>query len=152
MGKGTDIEWATHTFNAWWGCAKVSDACKFCYAEMLAKRWGWDIWGPTAERRFFKPEHFREPLTWQRDAAEAGVVERVFCSSMADIFEIHPDPEINAKMNAAREQVWWLVARTPNLIWLFLTKRPENAWLLVPSEWDDESPQNAWMGVTAENQ
>ena len=35
MGKNSGIEWTHHTFNPWWGCAKVSDACLYCYAQSL---------------------------------------------------------------------------------------------------------------------
>jgi protein gp37 len=40
MGGFSKIEWTTHTFNPWWGCTKVSDGCKFCYAEGLPADWG----------------------------------------------------------------------------------------------------------------
>ncbi|MBX7220363.1 MAG: phage Gp37/Gp68 family protein, partial [Blastocatellia bacterium] len=40
MGENTKIEWAHHTFNPWVGCAKVSEGCRNCYAEALAKRGG----------------------------------------------------------------------------------------------------------------
>ncbi|MBW7928647.1 MAG: DUF5131 family protein, partial [Fimbriimonadaceae bacterium] len=38
MGERSKIEWTHHTFNPWWGCVKVSEACKNCYAEAWAKR------------------------------------------------------------------------------------------------------------------
>ena len=38
MAARTKIEWADHTFNPWWGCAKVSPACDNCYAEAWARR------------------------------------------------------------------------------------------------------------------
>ena len=39
MGARTGISWTDKTFNAWWGCAKVSPACDFCYAERDAARY-----------------------------------------------------------------------------------------------------------------
>ena len=45
MGINSGIEWTHHTFNIVWGCAKVSEACKNCYAEAWAKRTGFDVWG-----------------------------------------------------------------------------------------------------------
>ena len=33
MAENTDISWADHTFNPWWGCTHVSPACDHCYAE-----------------------------------------------------------------------------------------------------------------------
>lgn len=38
MGENTEIQWCTHTFNGWLGCAKVSPACDFCYAERGSAR------------------------------------------------------------------------------------------------------------------
>lgn len=43
MGR-TTIEWATHTFNPWIGCAKVLPACDHCYAENYGRRFG-VAWG-----------------------------------------------------------------------------------------------------------
>lgn len=50
MGQNSKIEWTTHTFNPWWGCTKVSEACKHCYAEAWAKRVGQQVWGPQVDR------------------------------------------------------------------------------------------------------
>lgn len=62
MGANSKIEWTTHTFNPWWGCTKVSEACKHCYAEAWAKRVGQPVWGPKVERRTFGDAHWREPV------------------------------------------------------------------------------------------
>lgn len=152
MGEATSIEWCHHTFNPWWGCVKVSDACKFCYAESLAKRYGHAVWGHRTPRRFFGEAHWREPRKWNRSAAERGVRERVFCASMADIFEIHGDPEVDVEMSETRERLWALIAETPSLDWLLLTKRPGNVPVIVPAQWEREPPKNVWLGVTAEDQ
>ncbi len=40
MGDVTSIGWTDHTFNPWEGCARVSPACTFCYAEQRSNRWG----------------------------------------------------------------------------------------------------------------
>lgn len=53
MGKNSRIEWTRHTFNPWWGCTKVSGACKHCYAEAWSTRVGQRVWGAKAKRRFF---------------------------------------------------------------------------------------------------
>ena len=68
MGATTGIEWATSTFNPWWGCARISRACNGCYAETTAHRFGVG-WGRTADRRFFGDQHWAQPLTWNRRAA-----------------------------------------------------------------------------------
>lgn len=79
MGYGSAIEWTDHTFNPWHGCAKVSPGCAHCYAETLTKRWGGDVWGKTADRRFFGDKHWSEPRKWDRKAQQEGVRRRVFC-------------------------------------------------------------------------
>jgi protein gp37 len=141
----------TARFNPWWGCVKVSEACRHCYAATLANRYGTE-WGPQARRRFFGEKHWQEPLKWNRKAEAEGRRWRVFCASMADVFEAlpqgHPDEDA---MEEARHRVAALVTETPWLDWLLLTKRPENALLMLP-EWRDGWPSNAWAGATVEDQ
>lgn len=144
MGENSSIEWTDHTFNPWWGCAKVSPACDNCYAELWAKRMGHQIWGGQAKRRFFTDHHWKEPLTWNEDAQAAKRRRRVFCASMADVFER------KAELNASRERLWKLIAATPWLDWLLLTKRPQNIEQMVP--WGKKWPDNVWLGTTVENQ
>lgn len=145
MSEKTGIAWTDHTFNPWWGCTKVSDACDFCYAERDSKRYGFDLWGSRADRRFFGDKHWAEPLKWQRKAAADGVRRRVFCASMADIFEDRRD------LDDSRARLWTLVAATPHLDWLLLSKRPELADKLTPGPWVLNGwPRNAWAGTTVE--
>src|SRR4051794_32502123 len=103
MGRNSSIEWTHHTFNPWWGCVKVSPACKHCYAEAWAKRTGFGLWGPRSDRRFFGDAHWREPLRWNAEAAADRTRRRVFCASMADVFE--PRRELDAW----RERLWKLI-------------------------------------------
>lgn len=144
MGQNSKIEWTHHTFNPWWGCVKVSEACKHCYAEAWAKRVGEKVWGPKAARRFFSDAHWRQPLKWDQSARERGVRERVFCASMADVFEDRPE------LVEPRRRLAELIEATPNLDWLLLTKRPQNAVLLSP--WNGPWPENVWSGTTVELQ
>lgn len=144
MAKNSKIEWTHHTFNPWWGCAKVSPACAHCYAETWAKRTGNDLWGGSAPRKFFTDRHWKEPLTWNADAKASGERRRVFCASMADVFERR------AELHEWRERLWALVDQTPFLDWLLLTKRPQNIQFMAP--WGDRWPDNVWLGCTAENQ
>ena len=148
MGESTKIEWARHTFNPWWGCVKVSEACAHCYAETFANRTGNRVWGKDAGRRKFGEKHWNEPLKWDKAAKKAGELHRVFCASMADVFEGRDD------LGAERLQLWGLIKRTPNLIWLLLTKRPENILKMVPKEWLAVRgwPSNVWVGTTVETQ
>lgn len=146
MGQTTAIEWADATFNPWWGCTRVSEACQHCYAEAFAKRTGHDVWGKGSERRFFGDKHWNEPLQWNANAERDGVRRRVFCASMADVFEDHPE------LPAQRDRLWRLIEETPNLDWLLLTKRPENVARMVPLEWLGDWPAHAWLGTTVETQ
>ncbi|HEX4264577.1 MAG TPA: DUF5131 family protein, partial [Verrucomicrobiae bacterium] len=118
MGKNSSIEWTDHTFNPWWGCTKVSPGCEHCYAETWAHRVGQDVWGAKQDRRFFTDKHWQEPIRWNADAAESKKRRRVFCASMADVFENRDD------LNKWRSKLWQLIIDTPWLDWLLLTKRP----------------------------
>lgn len=146
MGATTEIAWTHSTFNPWWGCVKVSDGCKNCYAERDSKRYGFKIWGQDADRRHFGDKHWQDPIRWNRAAEKAGERRRVFCASMADVFEDRQD------LDADRARLWDTIAATPWLDWLLLTKRPENMGRLVPLGWSDRWPRNVWVGTTAENQ
>jgi protein gp37 len=157
MGEVTGIAWTDHTFNAWIGCFKVSDGCKNCYAavDTFARRSrsnGLELWGKNAERHVTSETYWKQPLKWDRQAREAGVQRRVFCSSLSDFAEVHPDSTINAKLNAARERLFALIEQCPNLTWLLLTKRPENLPNVLPAHWLKSAPKNVWLGTTTENQ
>ena len=144
MARDSAIEWTVHTFNPWWGCTKVSPACDHCYAEVWARRTGHRVWGVDAPRRQLSTNYWNQPLRWDRDAALFGRRARVFCASMADVFEW------NRSLDSLRERLWALVERTPNLDWLLLTKRPHLARRLAP--WANSWPPNVWLGATVENQ
>lgn len=143
MGQNSTIEWTDHTFNPWWGCVRVSDGCKHCYAEALAKRYGLQIWGVETERRFMSDGHWKQPHKWNKEAQRRGQRARVFCASMADVFED------NDALTAERSKLWELIEQTQSLDWLLLTKRPENMRRLAP--WD-RWPPNVWAMTTTENQ
>lgn len=144
MAKDSRIEWTHHTFNPWWGCVKVSPACAHCYAETWANRLGSKLWGRDAPRRFFKDEHWKHPIRWNAEAKRDGIRRRVFCASMADVFEIR------AELNPWRARLWPLIEQTSWLDWLLLTKRPQNVRRMAP--WSNNWPDNVWLGTTAENQ
>lgn len=139
--KDSKIEWTHHTFNPWWGCVKVSPGCAHCYAETFAKRTGNAVWGEEAPRRFFGDKHWNEPRKWNDLALAEGQRKRVFCASMADVFEDRPD------LVTHRARLLALIKETPGLDWLLLTKRPHNIERLMPVR-----PSNVWLGTTAENQ
>jgi protein gp37 len=144
MAQNSSIEWTDHTFNPWWGCSKVSPACLHCYAETWAKRVGQKVWGVRSPRRLFGTAHWEEPVRWDAEAEATGIRRRVFCASMADVFESR------SELTDEREKLWTLVGATPSLDWLLLTKRPQNILRFAP--WSNEWPKNVWVGTTVENQ
>lgn len=148
MGQNSAIEWTDHTFNPWMGCAKVSDGCKHCYAEtMMDKRWGKVEWGPQGTRVRTSAANWNQPLKWNREAEAAGVRRRVFCASLADVFEDRP------ALHLWRTDLFKLIDATPHLDWLLLTKRPENVVKMVLWDAPGCKPSgNVWFGTSVENQ
>lgn len=144
--KNTAINWTDHTANFWWGCMKVSDGCKNCYAETLSKLYGKDIWGhPNTTQRERKQGIWKDLIKWDASAKAEGVRRRVFVSSMSDFLEDHP-MVVDWRVSAMEiiERLEWLDI-------LLLTKRPENAKKFLARWWDD-FPAHVWMGTTVENQ
>lgn len=132
-----------YTFNIAWGCMKVSEECKNCYAEGIAIHYGHKVWGPasTTGRRTFGPSYWHQPILWNRKARESGHRASVFCSSMADVFEEH------STIAREREKLWLMIEATPWLNWLLLTKRPEHFLTMTPwsaGQW----PDNVWAGTS----
>lgn len=151
MADQTAIEWCDKTFNPWTGCTKVSPACDHCYAEGWAKRSGHVEWGPQGSRRRTSPAYWNGPEKWNTEARDKGIRYRVFCASLADVFDNH-----GSITSGWRGDLWHLIARTPHLDWLLLTKRPQNIAKMLPdgygapawgNGWD-----NVWLGTTVENQ
>ena len=145
--QDSKIEWTTHTFNPWIGCAKVSAGCKNCYAETLMDtRYGRAKWGPNGTRTRTSKANWRKPIQWNKAAQATGIRPRVFCSSLADVFENFEG------LNEIRDDLFQLIILTPHLNWLLLTKRPENVMNMVPPSWAEHLPFNVWVGVSVENQ
>jgi protein gp37 len=144
MGENSSIEWTDHTFNPWWGCTKVSPGCDRCYAETLGHRFG-VRWGPLEARREPSFSYWDQPLRWNAKAERDGVRRRVFCASMADVFD-------TAGPVAAREWLFEVIEETPHLDWLLLTKRIGNATKMMPERWLKDPRPNVWLGATVVNQ
>lgn len=145
MAETSNISWTDATFNPWWGCTKVSPACDFCYAERDANRYGHDIWGHEAPRRFFGDKYWDGPVKWNRQAEAEGVRKRVFCASMADVMENRTD------LDTHRWRLWKLIKDTPWLDWLLLSKRPQEYRRMLPWGRDEFAPANVWLGTTVES-
>jgi protein gp37 len=147
MAETSAIEWTDSTFNPWIGCTKISPACDHCYAEALMdKRHHRVEWG--GERSRTSPGNWLQPRRWQKQAAafraEHGRRQRVFCSSLADVFD-------NQVPTEWRDDLWSLIRDTPDLDWQLLTKRPQNIGKMLPAFWGDVKG-HVWLGTTVEDQ
>lgn len=148
MSEVSKIEWTRSTFNPWWGCVEVSEACDHCYARELAKRYGQPVWGDDAPRRRMSESYWKEPVKWNRKAKETGEFWPVFCASMADVFETSRSEVIQE----CRPRLFQLIEDTPHLTWLLLTKRPHNMTRYAPESWRNRWPDNVWALTTLEHQ
>lgn len=138
MSQSTKIEWATKVWNPVTGCNKVSQGCKNCYAETVAKR----FWG---ERKFTDVVMHEDRLhlpNWKTP-------QRVFVNSMSDLF--HEDVSFHFIYN-----VWMRMYANPQHTFMILTKRPER--IIKYIEWFKNFLgefivlPNVWLGVSVENQ
>ncbi|WP_143292922.1 DUF5131 family protein, partial [Burkholderia pseudomallei] len=151
MSENSKIEWCDHTFNPWEGCQKVGPGCDHCYAEARNARFSGGTavnWGPGAPQRRTSPANWRKPMKWNRDGAFYAIHghrQRVFCASLADVFDNTVDP-------AWRADLFRLIADTPNLDWLLLTKRIGNVAAMLREIGIDRLPDNVWIGATIVNQ
>lgn len=169
MAENTKIEWCDHTFNPWRGCQKVAPGCANCYAETMSKRnpGTLGIWGPNGTRVVASEAMWRKPLDWNAAAKIAGTRPRVFCASLADVFEEWQGGVKDAqgrslhdakawgqsgewigvanmligksliRLDDVRARLFRLIDATPNLDWLLLTKRPENVRRMWPAYQND---------------
>jgi protein gp37 len=82
------------------------------------------------------------PARWNRHAVKTGVRERVFCASMADVFDAEG-------LESERVKLWQLIRETPMLDWLLLTKRPGLIRKMLPEDlW---GAPNIWLGTSVES-
>lgn len=143
MAENSAISWTRHTWNPWMGCTKVSPACDGCYAEALMDtRYHKVQWGNNPRVRT-GVHTWNDPLRWQRQAEKDGDRPFVFCASLADIFDNQVDPQWRA-------DAFEVMRKTPRLVYLLLTKRPQN--IVKLAEAAGGLPRNAAIGTTIEDQ
>ncbi len=134
----TKIEWTESTWNPISGCTKISTGCKFCYAEVMARRL--KAMGQEKYKNGFEltlhPDTLQEPYSWKKG-------KMIFVNSMSDLF--HKNIPIEYI-----QQIFKVIRENPQHVFQVLTKRADvlryydsEGWL----EW----PHNLWMGVTVEN-
>jgi protein gp37 len=148
MAENSKIEWTDHTFNPWSGCQKVSAGCLHCYAETMAKRnpKTLGVWGPQGTRVRMSEAYWRKPYKWNERAVAAGRRERVFCASMADVFEDRPE------LVEWRVELFRMIVHTRGLDWLLLTKRPQNVMPMLDRMGWPSLMENVWIGTSVEDQ
>lgn len=170
MAINSNIEWTNHTANLWWGCTKVHAGCDNCYAEALANRFGANVWGNDVPRRAIMSV-WQDLDKMQYKAHHAGQKQRVLVGSMMDIFE-RPMPLVDKNgeplvwcmgvvLNAIKRETSYLRNQLfskisagfyPNLLFLFLTKRPGNINKYIPESWLATPPDNVMFGTSPVDQ
>ena len=158
MAENSKIEWTDHTVNLWWGCAKVHTGCKNCYAEHLSDvRYQNNLWGEKGKRKRIKSA-FKDLDKYQKKALKANEKHKVFVGSMMDIFEdnkplVNPEHTSWADTETLRMDLFERIDENwyPNLIFLFLTKRPTNIVHMIPNDWINNTPKNVWFGTSVSN-
>lgn len=131
--SNTTIEWTDRTWNPTTGCNKVSPGCKFCYAEVVAKRFTNHF--PDGFEFTMRPERLEQPKRWRKPS-------RIFVDSMSDLFHEQMPLEF-------LQQIFQVMAECPQHVFQILTKREKRLLELAPHlTW----PENVWLGVSVENQ
>lgn len=179
MSGLTKIEWADKVWNPVTGCTKISEGCRNCYAERMAKRLAGRC-GYPKENPFavtLHPDRLEEPLHWKKPS-------RIFVCSMGDLF--HEEVPLKFIAEVFNTMVAWRCPKhyrhdededgcfneDPGHTYLILTKRPKrmkrvmekelseyvgecwggNTPLALEFEVGSWPPDNLWLGVSVENQ
>lgn len=135
----TKIEWTESTWNPITGCTKISSGCKFCYAEVMARRL--QAMGQEKYKDGFKltlhPETLQEPYSWKKP-------RMIFVNSMSDLF--HKDVPVEYI-----QKIFKVIKENPQHVFQILTKRADILHYYDSEGWL-EWTHNLWMGVTVENE
>jgi protein gp37 len=136
MPTKSNIEWTEMTWNPVTGCTKISQGCKHCYAERMAKRL--EAMGSDRYRDGFRvtlhPDLLDVPRKWRQPRV-------VFVNSMSDLFHEEVPEAYIARIFATMRDC-------PHHTFQVLTKRAERLAALAPKlPW----PENVWMGVSVED-
>ncbi len=137
MADQSSIEWTDATWNPVTGCTKISQGCKHCYAERMAKRL--QAMGQERYRNGFEltlqPDVVDLPLRWRRPRT-------IFVNSMSDLF--HQQVPLHYI-----KRVFEVMRRAPQHKFQVLTKRASRMRRIAHRlPW----PENVWMGVSVENE
>jgi protein gp37 len=134
----TKIEWTESTWNPITGCTKITSGCKFCYAEVMARRlqaMGHEKYSNGFELTLH-PDTLKEPYTRKKP-------KMIFVNSMSDLF--HKDVPIEYI-----QKIFRVMKNNPQHVFQILTKRADVLHYYDIEGWLDWS-HNVWMGVTVED-
>ena len=150
MAKTTGIEWTDATWNPIRGCTRVSEGCRFCYAELLAARFSGEGEPYEGLAKFvdtqdgFEPRWTGEiklvshmidaPIRWKKPRL-------IFVNSMSDMFHENIDDE-------TLDTLFAVMAKADHHQFQVLTKRPER---MLEFSIRFGIPPNVWMGVSVES-
>jgi protein gp37 len=113
---------------------------------MMDLRYHRVTWGAGEARIRTSPSNWKKPLAWNRQAEAEGSRPRVFCASLADVFDNEVDERWRADLFA-------LIEATPRLVWMLLTKRIGNVLKMTgPARGGCPLPRNVAIGCTFANQ
>jgi protein gp37 len=133
----SSIEWTEMTWNPTTGCTKISAGCKYCYAEVMAKRL--QAMGIEKYKDAFAvrthPDALNVPYQWKSPKV-------VFVNSMSDLF--HPQIPLDFI-----QKVFKVMNENPQHVFQVLTKRADR---LLELHNELRWTHNIWMGVSVENQ
>lgn len=136
MVDKTKIEWTDSTWNPVTGCTKISQGCKFCYAETMANRL--KKMGVTNYKDGFEVKLHKDSLTIPLTINKPRMI---FVNSMSDLFhEKVPDDFIFSVFEVMNKAYWH--------VFQVLTKRPER---MVEISQKVKLTNNIWLGVSVEN-
>ena len=146
MAQGTSIEWTEATWNPVRGCSRISEGCRYCYAERMAARFAgpghpfhgfarMTSGGPRWTGKVSLIEDSLElPLHWRQP-------RRIFVNSMSDLFHESLPVEAIERVFEVMQAANWHEFQV-------LTKRSGRLLELAPHlPW----PSQVWMGVSVEN-
>ena len=140
MGDKSAIEWTDATWNPTTGCTKVSQGCRHCYAETLARRL--QRMGSRNYADGFKltlqPHMLDLPTRWRQP-------RRIFVNSMSDVFHKDVPDEYVSQIFDVMERADWHVYQ-------LLTKRPERLARFVRARYGGAlAPAHIWLGTSVED-
>lgn len=126
-------------WNPWHGCKKISEGCQHCYMYFLDEQRG-----ACGSDIFRVQNNFDYPL--HRDLSGNFKIksgEFLMVCMTSDFFL--------AEADQWRPEVWNIIKRRSDVVFILVTKRPERIADHLPPNWGD-GWNNVWCHITAENQ